>query len=237
MGRATSGTGWLVYYRARALIRAAHDGGICRITRKWSRRRRRRAAAHFQALGGQSEGRVTVNRLERVGEHFQWHAATDEVEDLRDHTRRRASEYSAKVDVYEDRVRHWFLGVAQRLIANGPDPADYVALAVAVAYLEGVEQYRRGSVAPAGQRGQWFQDGAARVFAGTDGATLARLWRAVRCGLFHSGFTEGPILLSHNEPTALRAAPDGFLHINPVRFVERRRLRQLRCDPSIRCEQ
>jgi hypothetical protein len=164
---------------------------------------------------------MTVDRIERVGEHYQWHAATDEIEDLRDHSRRSASEYSAKIDVYEDRVRNWFLRLAAELTANGESPADYVALAVTVAYIEGVEQYRRGSVAPRGSRGRWFVEGAARVFPGTRQETLTRLWKAVRCGLFHSGFTEGPVLLSHNEPEALRAAADGFLHINPARLVHR----------------
>lgn len=44
------------------------------------------------------------------------------------------------------------------------------------------------------------------------------MWGAVRNGLFHSGFTEGPTLLSNKFPEAL-AIEGRYLHINPEKFV------------------
>lgn len=53
------------------------------------------------------------------------------------------SAFETKVAIYEDRVRGWFLDCAARLQAD--HNAGFVVLMVAVAYLEGNEQYRRGS--------------------------------------------------------------------------------------------
>jgi hypothetical protein len=76
---------------------------------------------------------MTANRIEIVSERFRWHSDTSEIEDARDNTRRKDSDYSAIVDVYEDRVRSWFLDIAVRETERQNAPGDYVALAVALA--------------------------------------------------------------------------------------------------------
>ena len=88
-----------------------------------------------------------VGDLGDVGKHYRWHRDTSEIEDTRNGTRRADSDYSAKVDVYEDRVRWWLLEIAQGYTEKGESPADYVVLAIALSYLEGVEQYRQGDAA------------------------------------------------------------------------------------------
>jgi hypothetical protein len=120
------------------------------------------------------------------------------------------------VDIYDDRVRTWFLDLAVRQTAAGSAPSDYVALSIALAYLEGVEQFRGGRKQPAGER---FKSSAKRVFPAAPPDAIDRLWTAVRNGLFHFGFTEGPTLISHDYDEAL-AISGRYLTINPARFVK-----------------
>ena len=152
-----------------------------------------------------------------VGEHFQWHADTSEIEDVRDWTRRPDSDYGAKVDVYEDRVSEWFLHPAVRLTLT-QSPADYVALSIALAHVEGVEQYRRGQEAPERQSGAWFKDGIRRIVPTAPAGAADRLWKAVRCGLFHSGFTYGPTLVTYEMGEPLDSS-GRYLRINPQGLV------------------
>jgi hypothetical protein len=153
-----------------------------------------------------------------LSEHYRWYQSTREFEDVRDGRRYPDSLYSSKVDVYEDRVRTWFLDLAIRETAAGSSPGDYVALSIALAYIEGVEQYRRGKPPPRGEAGKWFESSARRVFPTAPNDAIRRLWAAVRCGLFHSGFTEGPTLLSHTFDQALEVSGE-YLRVNPAKFV------------------
>ena len=154
--------------------------------------------------------------FEIIGEHYRWHRATSEIEDTRDGTRRSDSDYSAKVDVYEDRVRWWFLEIAKAHTTNGVSRADYVALAIGLWYVEGVEQYRCGNGAT-GQSEARFKASVQRIFSGVADDVAVRLYKAVRCGLFHSGFTEGPTFVSHDRPPAIDLAEERYL--NPAAFI------------------
>src|SRR5438034_8816347 len=92
---------------------------------------------------------IKFSRNIRVSKNYLWHEIDREFEDLRTGARRGDSSYEAKVDVYEDRVRTWFLDWAVKLvdtdlINDGVSAGDYVTLSVALAYIEGAEQYRRG---------------------------------------------------------------------------------------------
>jgi len=153
-----------------------------------------------------------------LSEHYRWYQSSREFEDVRDGRRYPDSLYSSKVDVYDDRVRTWFLDLAIRETAAGSSPGDYVALLVALAYIEGVEQYRRGKPPPWGEAGKWFEASARRVFPTAPEEAIRRLWTAVRCGLFHSGFTEGLTLLSQTFDQALEVS-GGYLRVNPAKFV------------------
>ena len=161
---------------------------------------------------------MNPDEYEIVGEHFWWIRATSEIEDIRDESRRPDSDYAAKVDVYEDRVLFWFLNVARAHVANGSAPGDYVALSIALAYIEGVEQYRQGKPTPRGDSGRWFKAGVLRAFPVATEDAVNRLWDAARCGLFHDGFTRGPTIVSHGPSNAIAVAGN-YLRINPERFV------------------
>src|SRR5688572_10635559 len=117
---------------------------------------------------------------EIVGEHFLWIKETSEIEDVRKGSRRPDSNYEAKVDVYEDRVRSWFLEIAKSLVKEGQAPGDYVALSIALAYIEGIEQYRHGKSTPIGMSGKWFKAGVLRVFPSVTPNMAERLWVGAR---------------------------------------------------------
>jgi hypothetical protein len=152
-----------------------------------------------------------------VGEHFRWHADTAEIEDVRTGIRRPDSDYGAKVDVFEDRVNGWFLHPAAQFTGE-QSPTDYIALSVALAYLEGVEQYRRGQGTPERLSGQWFKEGIGRIFPSAPPGAAEQLWKAVRCGLFHSGFTSGPTLVTYAIAEPVRTS-GRYLLINPQQFI------------------
>jgi hypothetical protein len=153
-----------------------------------------------------------------VSEKYLWHEKSKEFANIKDGTRHSDSLYEAKVDVYEDRVRSWFLDLAVAHLANGQNPADYVALSIALAYIEGVEQYRRGSETPRGSAKKWFKSSAQRIIPSATEDALDRLWKEARCGIFHSGFTNGPTYLSHDNPNTIEISQDR-LNINPKMFV------------------
>lgn len=171
---------------------------------------------------------MTPDRNQIVGENYRWIAVTSEIEDLRDGSRRPDSSYDAKVDVYEDRVLYWFLDIAKSHVANGTAPGDYVALAIAIAYIEGVEQYRRGQMTPQHKSGEWFKSGVRRIFPKASAEAVNRLWSAVRNGLFHNGFTTGPTLLAHGQRCANDARSSSRYRPRWLCSPRYRRLPQLR---------
>ena len=155
--------------------------------------------------------------VQQVSENYEWHESTGEFKDLRTHDRAEDSSYTARIDVYEDRVRGWFLDIALQQTKDGPAVGDYVALSIAAAHLEGVEQFRRGRGGGPGA-GERFQASAARVFSDVEPTVLETLWESVRSGLFHTGFTEGAVKLSDQFESPL-VESGGYLQINPASFV------------------
>jgi len=156
-----------------------------------------------------------------LSETWRWDRDTDKFVDLRSSppTRHPVSSFAAKVAVYEARVREWFLDLAQEYVNRGESPADYVALSIALAYVEGVEQYCQGTSTPQGQAGNWFKASALRIFPAAAPNAVNRLWKEGRCGLFHCGFPDGRTYLSHGYTQAL-AINNGDLQINPRLFVD-----------------
>jgi len=156
-----------------------------------------------------------------ICESWRWDENTDELIDITadPHKKYPASSYDAKVQVYESRVREWFLDIASNYVNSGENPSDYLALSIALSYIEGVEQYRRGISTPQRKSGEWFKNSAKRIFPTSSESAINRLWKECRCGLFHSGFTDGRIYLSHgyDQPIAIVGAD---LQVNPKFFIE-----------------
>ncbi|QEM67060.1 hypothetical protein FO488_02055 [Geobacter sp. FeAm09] len=153
-----------------------------------------------------------------VSENFRWYEASNEFVDIRDKSRYPDTEFEVKVKVYEDRVTNWFLGLAKPMVKY-QSPHDYVALSIALSYIEGVEQFREGKSTPRVKSGAWFTKSAKRIFPTAAEDAIKRLWEEARCGLFHCGFTDGKTYVSHNHSEALEIVGD-HLNINPQKFVE-----------------
>lgn len=124
-----------------------------------------------------------------------------------------------KIDIYQSRVIDWFFSVAKKNVAYGMSPGDYVSVMIGLAYIEGVEQFRMGKETPKGKSGEWFKRGIERVFPGYSKFIYDRLWKETRCGLFHVGFPNGKIYLSHDRGEPISQDGDR-LYINPNKFVE-----------------
>ena len=111
-----------------------------------------------------------------VSKNHRWYQKTCEFDHVHTKVRRSDSLYEAKVDVYEDRVQTRFLDWAANLVNQENFAGDYVALCVALAYIEGVEQYRRGTDRPPeGMVGKWLQDSATRILPGAPQPAIDRL--------------------------------------------------------------
>jgi hypothetical protein len=155
-----------------------------------------------------------------VSEKWRWDKNTDELINIGSEppTRHRASDFEAKVAVYAARVREWFLDVARDQVANGKSAADYVAVSIGLAYIEGVEQYRQGKSSKSRSR-KWFKSSAKRIFPAVPEDAIERLYENARCGLFHCGFTDGRTYLSHDYSQAIALNQDE-LQINPSLFIK-----------------
>ena len=97
---------------------------------------------------------------------------------------------------------------------------DYVALCMAVAYIEGVEQYRRGRQTPDKETRAWFEASAKRIFSKACNDALTMLYKSVRNGLFHSGFTTDRVYLNRDQVEALTLTADKVLRINARLFMQ-----------------
>jgi hypothetical protein len=123
-----------------------------------------------------------------------------------------------KILVYEDRVLGWFLQYGQ-LLQEHHDAA-FVVLQVALAQIEGIEQYRRG-MSSERKEGEFFRSGITRVFSLTnaDDQWLRDLYRLVRCGLFHDGMTRAGVQIENRFDRALEF--DGAnIKISPNKFLD-----------------
>jgi hypothetical protein len=142
----------------------------------------------------------------------------DIVVDARDGATHPAAALDTKILIYEDRVRGWFLRVADVLKADGD--AGYVALQIAVSQVEGMQQHFDGEDST-GASGPAFKAGCTRIFGleAKDSAQLDVLWKAVRNGLFHDGFTKSKVFLSGDPGVAL-TFDKGNVVVNPWRFCD-----------------
>lgn len=126
-----------------------------------------------------------------------------------------------KISVYEDRVKEWFLNIADRLKAD--NEAGFVILQIAVAYIEGNQQVREGSDST-GDSYYYFKEGMKRIFTKEkfDDEDIRIFYEKVRCGLFHDGITKSNVLLSGDFKKALEIKfPYKLIFINPHLFLDR----------------
>ncbi len=125
-----------------------------------------------------------------------------------------------KILVYEDRVKTWFLDIADGLKKN--NEAGFVILSIAIAYIEGNQQFREGKTSNRrGRSPKFFIRGMRRIFNKEHVAEniLKEFYHQVRCGLFHNGMTGNKVSISGQLPLPVRN--DGEkIDINPHKFLD-----------------
>ncbi len=106
--------------------------------------------------------------------------------------------------IYEDRVKGYFFDQARKLLgspsSNNEESSGfsaYTVLMIAISQIEGMQQYREGKSSERMSK-DFFREGMKRIFnlADNDDESLEKLYRAIRCGLFHDGFTKGLVYLA-----------------------------------------
>ncbi len=156
-----------------------------------------------------------------------------------------------KINIFENRTKSWFLNHAQRLLEteiseNGDfkRPGEYAAMMLACSQLEGFQKYREGNL-EIGDSEVYFKKALLKIFFNYEDEKLERLennlqavknenveglfelYRYLRCGLFHAGFTDGKVYLNYSNPNAFEVAHDDDSNegtrviINPRMFVEK----------------
>ena len=129
---------------------------------------------------------------------------------------------NTKILVYEDRVKEWFFEVGKRLKRD--NEAGFVILQIALSYIEGNQQYRRGESSDRNSR-EFFKEGIKQIFPELNQITnvdsmLNSFYKQVRCGLFHDGITGRFVTISGNFPEALEIS-DTEIKINPHKFLDK----------------
>lgn len=124
-----------------------------------------------------------------------------------------------KVYIYERQVNEWFISRANSLIQRKRN--DFVVLMIAVAYIEGSEQYRRGQSSQ-GQSKKYFRYGVQRIFGFQEDMNhnIDALYTHLRCGLFHNGMSGDAVVLSRRFREAVSFSNRGTVDINPRLFLK-----------------
>jgi len=143
-----------------------------------------------------------------VSIHYRRHADRDPVlyEDIRKPAAFLPDDIDTHILVYADQVDGWFLQWGRYLLSPDKHNAGFVVLQIAIAQIEGIEQYWEGSDSKGDEPG-FFKRGAKRILDLKDSSLtesiLSALYSNCRCGLFHTGMTKVRIDIDRNYPKLL----------------------------------
>jgi len=140
-----------------------------------------------------------------------------------------------KIRIFEDRVKNWTINKARQF--RGDTDAGYAMLSLVLSYFEMIGLYLAGATEdiqaflekrrnnePSRQR---FEEGVRSVAEHFNGwpkqqeleKAIDRLYRALRCGLYHSGMARYGVWVEWSKPTAMRFARDELI-ISPEALVD-----------------
>lgn len=135
------------------------------------------------------------------------------------------SDIKTKILIYEDRVKTWFLEIAESLKKD--NEAGFVILSIAIAYIEGNQQFRDGKSSH-NQSKKFFIKGMRRIFdkANVPESILKSYYDQIRCGLFHDGMTKKNVVISGEFPNPInyignQNGQGGLIKINPHKFLDK----------------
>ena len=123
-----------------------------------------------------------------------------------------------KIYIYEREVKGWFLDRALRFLRN--DDNEFIVLMIALSYIEGVEEYRRGELSN-GRSKEFFTAGLQRIFflSSVDQSDLEDFYKQVRCGLFHTGMTRKKVVLRKSFDLPIDFSESNTIKISPGKFL------------------
>lgn len=135
------------------------------------------------------------------------------------------NDIKTKILIYEERVKKWFLNIAEGLKKD--NEAWFVILAIAVSYIEGNQQFREGKSSTR-QSKKFFIKGMKRIFDKSDvpNQILEKYYDQIRCGLFHDCMTRKSVTLSSESKkpisyTTNQNNSDCLIKINPHKFFDK----------------
>ena len=131
-----------------------------------------------------------------------------------------------KIEVFADRVKGWQLDMAQ-LCIDSSRHAGFAVLHIVVSYFEMIAKFREGYTRT-DKSELYFRKGFYLVFPNlinnyskqVSDRFLRKLYKDVRCGLYHQGITGPNIWLSGDYPDAIEFdVNNDAIHINPHKLV------------------
>jgi hypothetical protein len=129
-----------------------------------------------------------------------------------------------KVEVFADRVRGWQIDIAKLCAASSPH-SGFAVLSILFSYFEMIAKYQAG-YAESGQSEVFFGRGFLDVFRihpdpppDVKKQLIRKLYRDVRCGLYHNGLTGHGIALSGDLSDPIAYVPPDGIMINPHLLV------------------
>ncbi|MBA7479679.1 hypothetical protein ES707_15115 [subsurface metagenome] len=125
-----------------------------------------------------------------------------------------------KIRIFERQVNGWFLERASTLLDE--EDNGFVILMIATAYIEGVEQYRKGQPSD-GKSRTFFEEGLKRIFGikSCFEDKLYDLFKELRCGLFHNGMTGRYIRIHSDNVNPIDFSDSKIIKINQILFLEK----------------
>lgn len=130
-----------------------------------------------------------------------------------------------KIDVFADRVNGWQLNIAQQCADNNQH-SGFAVLSIVFSYFEMIAKYQDGYTKD-NRPGEYFRKGIDNVFPDLSTPPpdirkriVDKLYKDIRCGLYHAGITGPNIELSgdFNFPIGF-VSPPGKVQVNPHRLV------------------
>lgn len=115
------------------------------------------------------------------------------------HEKLESATYEDLVDVFEDRMRNWFLMPAEHLLET--PHCQIAAVALLMAYFEGIAIYLSGKDSK-NKSFEFFEKGFSKVFPiqhydkNADSAIHRAIYNQVRCGFAHDGMFRNRIFFS-----------------------------------------
>lgn len=130
-----------------------------------------------------------------------------------------------KIEVFADRIDGWQLGIAKQCVDTIPH-SGFAVLSIVCSYFEMIAKFKDGFTGEEKSK-YYFEKGFGEFLSHFPNITLnsrdeltKRMWRGVRCALYHAGITGPNIELSGDFNCSVAfASPPDKVQINPHKLV------------------